>query len=77
MANLRGAEGNLFIRYTAVWKAWSQKERGRDAWLRRERPNSTMWRCFLSTIPFWWCVSGQVSLWTIPNSDRKEEIWTV
>ena len=41
MANLRGAEGNLFMRYTTVWKAWSQKERGREAWLRRERPNST------------------------------------
>jgi len=28
-------------------------------------PNSTICLCFLSTTPFWLCVWGKISLWTI------------
>jgi hypothetical protein len=39
------------MRYVAISKAESQKIKGTLAVARRDKPVSTMWRCFLSTVP--------------------------
>lgn len=47
------------MRYVAVVKASHQYLRGMDAWASKVKPISTMWRCFLSTMPFFSLVWGQ------------------
>lgn len=60
--------GNQFIRYDAVENASSQNFSGIPAWASKVSPVSTICLCFLSIIPFCWCVCGQETRYAIPFS---------
>jgi len=46
---LRKVVGNPLMRYIAVRKAWSQCDKGREAWLKRASSNSIICQCLRST----------------------------
>jgi hypothetical protein len=48
--------GSLLIKYTSAKNASSQNLRGIEAWARRDRPVSTIWRYLNSAEPFCWCI---------------------
>lgn len=58
--------GSRLMRYVAIRKTSFQYAWGTLLWDKRERPVSTMWRCFHSTNPFCWDAWGQVTRCWIP-----------
>ena len=56
---LRCGDGRRFISNTAVEKQSVQNRGGRCAWNIMVSPNSVIFRCFLSVLPFCLSVFGQ------------------
>jgi hypothetical protein len=63
--------GVLFMRCTAATKASSQNFKVIEAWTWRERPPSTICRCFQSADPFCWWAWGHET-WCVMPTDRKK-----
>jgi hypothetical protein len=68
----RALEGVLLMRYIACVKQWSQNFKGIEVCDNMVNPISTICLCFLSIVPCWCEVWGQVSLWIMPKSLRRE-----